>query len=49
MTYRTRHPQISITHGDRPAPVDLEIATLILALWRQDISTHASCQGDDNA
>ena len=42
----TRHPQTEIAHNTASALVDTDIAPLILALWRHNITTNASCQGD---
>jgi hypothetical protein len=43
----TRHRQVRIDDGSISAHVDVQIAPLILALWRNSIATQASCQGDD--
>lgn len=40
----TKHPQVTITHGERVAEVDEGIAELILELWKADINTAMSCQ-----
>lgn len=40
------HRQVAVSHGDRAALVDEAIAPLIGALWRADVETVHSCQGE---
>jgi hypothetical protein len=42
----TDHPQTHITLNGREADVDVGMAELILACWRQGIDTMLSCQGE---
>jgi hypothetical protein len=42
----TLHPQTTIRHEWREAEVDVEIAPLILALWRLGLDTVNSCQNN---
>lgn len=39
-----KHPTRLISHGDMSAEVDVDIADLILDLWKLDITTINSCQ-----
>jgi hypothetical protein len=39
------HEQVWVSHGEMRAPVDIGLAKLIPALWREGIHTHMSCQG----
>jgi hypothetical protein len=38
------HPTTTVTHGDRAAEVDVELAPLVLEIWRAGIETIHSCQ-----
>ncbi len=38
------HPATTVSHGDRVAEVDLELAPLVLEVWRAGIDTIHSCQ-----
>ena len=38
------HPTSLVTLGDRRANVDVELAPLVLELWRADIETDSCCQ-----
>ncbi|MDQ2732981.1 MAG: hypothetical protein M3Y56_15090 [Armatimonadota bacterium] len=42
-----KHPQITIQVGERMAPVDEQIAPLLLELWRAELDTLNSCQDND--
>jgi hypothetical protein len=38
------HPATVVVHGDLEAEVDLELAPLVLEIWRAGIETIHSCQ-----
>lgn len=38
------HPATTVAHGDRVAEVDVELAPLVLEVWRAGIGTIHSCQ-----
>jgi len=42
------HKTTLVEHGDYSAQIDIEIAPLIHELWKGDMYTLASCQGDSD-
>jgi len=39
------HASLHVEHGDLETDVDVELAPIILSLWRAGIRTTGSCQG----